>query len=84
MPMPVVHIRDMRMVVHQRHVGVRVRVRLDDAPVHSSCHLGAMRVLVVLIVHVPVLVLQRRVRVRVSVPRPREQPHAAEQPTRRC
>ncbi len=60
-PVPVVDVRDVRMIVHEPRVAVSVRVRLAGRIV------GAVLVLVVLVVHVHVRVLHLHVHVRVRV-----------------
>ena len=64
MPVPVVRVGQVRVVVDQRRVEVRVRVRLDPGP---SCGCAWWRV-----VDVGVVVLQRLVRVPVAVAGPEQ------------
>ena len=61
--MPVVRVRRVRVVVSQRQVAVRVRVRLD----RRAVLLAGVLVLVVLVVDVKMVVPQRLVGVAVCV-----------------
>lgn len=73
MPVPVVDVRDMRVLVRQSLVGVLMAVGFGAVP----CRL--MRVLVVRIVHMPMRMHQGLMGVRVFMPlaqvQPDPQPH---------
>lgn len=62
MAVPVVRVRHVRMIVHERRVAVGMGMRL------GRWHPGSVVVLVVRVVRVQVVVLERLVPMRVRVP----------------